>query len=366
MPKIAIVHDWIVGIGGAERVLIALHRLWPQAPIYTLLYKPSTVRRWLPDATVIASGLQRIPFAWRMYPYLAPAMPSAVESFDLSGYDTVISSSVLFSKGIVVRPDTRHICYCYSPARMLWDRAQAYERMSAASRLFRHMLRAWDQAAAQRPDEMVAISGTVATRIAKYYRRSAIVVPPPCRKLSVVSEQLSASITKNYQLEIGNYYLIVSRMVPHKALDMVIDAFAKLRYRLVVVGDGPLKMQTQHRAGANISFTGWIPDDALDGLYEHCRAVIVPNEEDWGLTAIEAMAHGKPVLALRKGGATETVLEGITGEFFDDPIPEALADGLKRLRANQKNYDTQQIREHAAQWGSEQFEQRMRTIVEGV
>lgn len=354
--NIAIVHDWIVGIGGAERVLMALHRLWPQAPIYTLLYKPSTVRHWLPDATVIASGLQRIPFAWRVYPYLAPAMPSVVESFDLSGYNTVISSSVLFSKGIVVRPDTRHICYCYSPARMLWDRSAPYERRGIMSRIYRHALRAWDQAAAQRPDEMIAISDTVATRIAKYYRRPAIIIPPPTRH---ITEGIATAGLPE------DYYLIVSRMVPHKSLDMVIDAFSKLKYRLVVAGDGPLKSNLQRRAGANISFTGWISDDALDDLYEHCHAVIVPNEEDWGLTAIEAMVHGKPVLALREGGATETVLEGITGEFFDDPIPEALADGLKRLRANLGGYDAQKIRSHAAQWGMDQFEQRMRTIVEG-
>lgn len=355
--KIAIVHDWLVGIGGAERVLIALHCLWPDAPIYTLLYRPSTVRTWLPDARIIASGLQRIPFASRIYPYLAPAMPSAIESFDLSGYDTVISSSVLFAKGVVVRPGTRHICYCYSPSRMLWDRSTAYERDGILSRIYRHALRAWDQAAAQRPDEMIAISNTVAARIAKYYRRQSIVIPPPTR--DIATDVLAPASN-------GDYYLIVSRMVPHKSLGMAIDAFAKLNYRLIVVGDGPLKSGMQRRAGANITFTGWIPDDELDALYASCRAVIVPNEEDWGLTAIEAMSHGKPVLALRRGGATETVLEGVTGEFFDDPIPEALADGIKRLRSNAGTYDTEKIRSHASQWGAQQFEQRMRTIVENI
>lgn len=353
--NIALVHDWIVGIGGAERVLIALHRLWPHAPIYTLLYRPATVRRWLPDATVIGSSLQRVPLAWRIYPYLAPAMPSAVESFDLSAFDTVISSSVLFSKGIVVRPDTRHLCYCYSPSRMLWDRNAVYERRGISSALYRHALRAWDQAAAQRPDEMIAISNTVSTRIAKYYRRHSYVVPPPTRSAGAGIRPTGLP---------DEYYLVVSRMVPHKSLDMVLDAFAKLRYRLVVVGDGPDRDRIRERAGDNISFTGWISDEALDGLYEHCSAVIVPNEEDWGLTAIEAMIHGKPVLALRKGGATESVLEGSTGEFFDDPIPEALADGIKRLRTNSGRYDSTAIRAHAGQWGTARFEQRMRQMVE--
>jgi glycosyltransferase involved in cell wall biosynthesis len=359
--KLAIVHDWIVDVGGAERVLIALHRLWPDAPIYTLLYKPATVRAWLPDATIIASRLQRIPLAWRIYPWLAPLMPSAIESFDLSGYDTVLSSSVLFSKGVVVRPGTRHLCYCYSPARMLWDSSSAYTRFGRTGRVIRHVLRTWDSVAARRPDQMIAISQTVADRIATYYRRESIVVPPPTRQVSGVRDQVLEA--KTYTLE-PEYYLVVSRMVPHKSLDVVTNAFAKLRHRLVIVGDGPLRARLQHRAPHNITFTGWVSDETLDGLYDHCRAVIVPNEEDWGLTAIEAMAHGKPVLALRSGGATESVIEGVTGEFFDDAIPEALADGMKRLRANLLHYDPAQIRARAAQYGPEQFEQRMRTLVE--
>jgi glycosyltransferase involved in cell wall biosynthesis len=353
--NIALVHDWIITIGGAERVLMALHRMWPNAPIYTLLHRPSVSRRWLPDATIISSGLQRFPLGWKYYPLLAPLMPSAVESFDLSGYDAVISSSVLFSKGIIVRPDTRHICYCYSPARMLWDRASTYERTGPLSLAYRHALRAWDLAAAQRPDQMVALSNTVSTRISKYYRRPSIVVPPPTRALT----QPDYSCAPN-----GDYFLLIARMVPHKSLDLVIDAFAKLKYRLIVVGDGPQRVHVSRRASGNITFTGWISDAQLDGLYERCKAVIVPNDEDWGLTAIEAMSHGKPVLALRKGGATESVIEGITGEFFDDPIPEALADGMKRIKSALNAYDTSAIRAHAMQYGEEQFRQRMRALVE--
>jgi glycosyltransferase involved in cell wall biosynthesis len=354
--KLAIVHDWIVSMGGAERVLVALHRMWPQAPIYTLLHKPATVRQWLPDATIVTSGLQPLPLAWKYYSWLAPAMPSAIESFDLSAYDTVISSSVLFSKGIVVRPGTRHLCYCYSPARMLWDRTNPYERQGIGSHIYRHALRSWDQAAAQRPDQMLAISHTVAERITKYYRRPAIVVPPPTR---AVSEGIAPHIT-------DGYFLIVSRMVPHKMLEMALDTFAKLRYRLIVVGDGPLRERLQYRATSNVSFTGWVSDEVLDGLYAHCRAVIVPNEEDWGLTAVEAMAHGKPVLALRRGGVTETVIEGVTGEFFDDPIPEALADGIRRIIQNEDAYGPQYLRTHAAQWGESQFSARMHALVEGI
>lgn len=353
--KLALVHDWIVGMGGAERVLLEMHRMWPSAPIYTLLYRAETIRRWLPDATIIPSGLQRLPAAWRYYPLMAPLMPSAVESYDLSGFDTVISSSVTFSKGIVVRPDTRHICYCYSPSRMLWDRNAGYERSGIASRVYRHSLRTWDVAAAQRPDQMLAISQTVSSRISKYYRRSSIVVPPPLRTITEGDARRAPE---------GEYYLVVARMVPHKSLDVVVNAFAKLRYRLVVVGDGPLRTALMRRAGPNISFTGWVSDAELDGLYARCTAVIVPNEEDWGLTAIEAMTHGKPVLALRRGGATETVVEGVTGEFFDDEIPEALADGMKRLRAAASGYDASHIKTHAMQYGAEQFRTRMQMILE--
>ncbi len=358
--KLAIVHDWIVDVGGAERVLAALHRLWPDAPIYTLVHRPATVHALLPDATVVASKLQRIPGAWRIYSWLAPLMPSAMESFDLSGYDTVLSSSVLFSKGIVVRPGTRHICYCYSPSRMLWDRAHAYERRGFISRIYRHFLRLWDFSAAQRPDTMVAISETAASRIRSYYRRDSIVVPPPTQQFPVGGFQF----TDNRQPETDNFFLIVSRLVPHKSLDMVLNAFAKLKYRLVIAGDGPLRKKLQRHATANVTFAGQVNDDELNALYEKCNALIVPNEEDWGLTAVEAMMRGKPVLALRKGGATETVLEGITGEFFDDPIPEALAEGIRRINSASARYNPDTIRAHAAQWGLSQFETRMRALVE--
>jgi glycosyltransferase involved in cell wall biosynthesis len=285
-------------------------------------------------------------------------MPSAVEGLDLSAFDTVLSSSVMFSKGVVVRPGTRHISYCYSPSRMLWDRAASYERRGVGSALARHFLRSWDASAAQRPDTVAAISQTVADRIGKYWRRNALVVPPPVRTPGVsVSEAPESG---------PPYFLIVSRLVPHKMLHIAVDAFNKTRLRLVVVGDGPLKRTLERRANENISFMGWQPDEALDRLYEKASAVIVPNDEDFGLTAVEAMSHGIPVLALRQGGATETVLEGVTGEFFDDPIPEAMADGIKRIRALRDSYDADSIRRHAQQWSHEKWVSRMRTLVESV
>lgn len=349
--KLAIVHDWFIRPGGAERVLVRLHRLWPDAPIFTLLADSAMVREYLPGADVRTSGLQRIPFSRRLYPYLAPLMPSAMESFDLSGYDTVLSSSVAFSKGVIVRPGTRHICYCYSPSRMLWDRAASYERRGIGQQIVRHALRAWDVSAAKRPDQMIAISQTVAARISTYYRRDSLVIPPP------------VSMPEAVPTTAGDYFLVVSRILPHKNLEMLLEAFGKLKHRLVIAGDGPLLDAHRKHAGSNVTFTGWVSDADRDRLYAGCRAVIVPNEEDFGLTAVEAMAHGKPVLALRKGGATETVLEGITGEFFDDPIPAALADGVRRLNDAYSRYAVPAIRAHALQWSEEHFDTRMRAVI---
>jgi glycosyltransferase involved in cell wall biosynthesis len=202
---------------------------------------------------------------------------------------------------------------------------------------------------------MIACSQTVSGRIAKYYRRTSLVIPPPSREPTDGDMRLVPT---------GDYFLAVARLVPHKSLDLLVDAFSKLRYRLVIVGDGPERLRLAQKASDRTVLTGWIPDAELDGLYARCKAVIVPNEEDWGLTAVEAMSHGKPVLALRRGGVTETVLEGMTGEFFDDPIPEALADGVKRIISAAERYDPAAIRNHASQYGAEQFRQRLHTLID--
>jgi len=353
--KLAIVHDWFVRVGGAERVLMAMHALWPEAPIYFLVADRTAVRAHLPGADVRLARLGHLPFAAQFYPALGWAMPAAVESLDLSGYDTVLSSSAMFAKGAVVRPGTRHISYCYSPSRMLWDRAAAYERRGILSAAARHALRSWDQAAAQRPDELVAISRTVADRIGKYWRRNAVVLPPPVMPARDAVPQESRP-----------YFLAVARLVPHKGLDVLVDAFNKIRQPLIIVGDGPLRRALARRAGPTVRIAGWQSDDALAALYAGATAVVVPNEEDFGLTAVEAMTYGKPVLALRAGGVTETVLEGVTGEFFDDPIPEAVADGVRRIRGALPSYDAAGIRRHAEHWSQERWSVRMRTLVESV
>lgn len=352
--NIALVHDWIISYGGAERVLEQLHAIWPSAPIYTLLHSPTISTALLPSADIRASYLQSLPRASSMPALLGPLMPTAIESFDLSGYDVVLSSSVLFSKGIVTRPSTRHFCYCYSPSRLLWDRHASYERSGMTSQILRHGFRIWDFEAAQRPDHMIAISSTVSSRIKKYYRRSSTVIPPPTRAAGPLDHSLVPNVP---------YYLIVARAVPHKQLQVMIDVFAKLRERLVIVGAGPLLAKLRRNAPDIVTCTGWISDAQLDALYEGCIAVLIANNEDWGLTAVEAMLRGKPVLALRRGGVVESVLEGVTGEFFDDTIPEAIADGVHRLTRSYGSYHRETIQSHAKQYDINHFQRRMVSLV---
>lgn len=328
-----------------------MHAMFPEAPIYTLFARPEFTRAYLPRATIIPSALQKMPFIGRAYRMYAPLMPLQIEAFDLSHADVVISSSVTFAKGLILRPKTRHICYCYSPARMLWDRSAAYER---GGRVTRHLLRLWDSEGSERVDEFVAISRHVQSRIKKYYRKDSKVIYPPVPAL-----QSSAGDTS----EVEPYYLIVSRLFPHKNLDTAIDAFNKIGERLVIIGDGPLRASLKISAKKNIRFLGKQDDAALAGYYARCSALILPNEEDFGLTAVEAMQFGKPVLALRHGGALETVLEGITGEFFDDAIPESIVDGLKRLKGNYHAYDPETIKKHAEKFSLQAFQDQMRELI---
>ena len=365
--KIALVHDWIKDISGAERVLIELHEMYPHAPIYTLFYDPKFASQILPDAEIRSSFLQKFPFILRHYSWYAWLMPAAIESLDLSGFDTIISSSAIFSKGLVLRPQIRHICYCYSPTRMLWD-------LSSKTKFsfFKHFFRFWDKSSATRPTEFIAISQTVADRIKKYYRRDSQVVYPGGSNLTHADARQKptdfcamspATRLRNVGLE-SDYYLIVSRLYPHKNIDVAIQAFNKLEYPLVIIGDGPGRKKLQRLASSNVTFLGHQSDEVVSAHYAACRAFIMPQEEDFGLTPIEAMSYGKPIVALRRGGATETIVEGITGEFFDDPIPEALADALRRLNDNYPKYNPTTIRAHAAKFSSEIFRTKLKTLIE--
>ena len=367
--KLALVHDWLNNLGGAERTLIELHKIFPDAPIYTLFYDKKFKAEYLLNAEVRPSYLQKFPFINKYYKYAALLMPSAIESFDLSDFDVVISSSVFFSKGLVLRPKTKHICYCYSPTRQLWDLNTDYglwtmdygsktgsRPSSLGYGLAKHMLRLWDRQAADRVDEFVAISEAVRSRIQKYYKKDAKIIYPP------IPELLEGGSERPTKKE---YYLIVSRLFPHKNIDIAIDAFNKLGFELVIIGDGPCykKLKSQITNHKQIRMLGRLDDNTIATYYRHAKAFIMPQEEDFGLTPLEAMSFGKPVLALHKGGALETLREGITGEFFDDPIPEALADGVRRLNENYRNYRIELIKSHAKQFSKETFKKEIENLV---
>lgn len=358
--KIALVHDWLNNLGGAERVLFELHNMYPEAPIYTLFYNPKLTAQHIPHAQIRPSRLQNFPFIRKFYKYFMPLMPMAMESFDFSEFDLVISSSVNFSKGLILKPGTKHICYCYSPTRFLWDQNHEYQKQNSTSplkkwltRVSQHLLRIWDRQTAERVDVFVAISDHVQKRIKKYYGKEASIIYPP---VAFTSEQLPIHSDKNF-------YLIVSRLFPHKNIDIAIEVFNKLGLELVIIGDGPIKKNLQKMAGKNISFLGELPDNEIIRYYSQCRAFIMPQEEDFGLTPIEAMSFGKPVLALAKGGATETLIEGVTGEFFDDPIPEALADGMRRLNENYSKYSPLAIKSQTEKFSRNKFQSQIRELV---
>jgi len=346
--KIALVHDWLDTLGGAERVLIELHKMFPEAPIYTLFARRQFLKKYLPEAHVITSGIQNLPF--RRSVLWAPAMCVAIELFDLSEYDIVISSSVFFSKGLVLRPRTKHICYCYSPTRQLWDRNIESGRGILAA-IGKNILRLWDRHSSERVDYFVAISKHVQNRIQKYYRRDSKIIYPPATSFT----RKAATAPRE------DYYLIVSRLYAHKNLDIAIEAFNKLGYSLYIIGDGPLRNRLSKLADANIRFLGELNDDEVARYYQYAKAFIMPQEEDFGLTAVEAMSFGKPILALRKGGALEIVQEGISGEFFDDPIAEGLADGVRRL--NEQTYDPEIIKVAAEKFSADTFRTEIKSLI---
>ena len=357
--KIALVHDWILSLGGAERVLKVFHGMFPEAPIYTLFYNKEFTDKFLPNAIIIPTFLQKTRRWIKKHKLLLPFVPLAVESIDLSDFDLVISSSIAFSKGLILKIKTTHICYCYSPTRFLWDYHFEYSKRWPV-RILQHILRIWDRQAANRADHFIAISKNVQKRIKKYYQRDSTVIYPPVEIYS------SKKFPQANSPSVKDFYLIVSRLFPSKNISIAIEAFNKLGYPLVIIGDGPERRKLEKIAHKNITFLGELPDEYVERYYNQCKAFIMPQEEDFGLTPIEAMLHGKPVLALRMGGAIEYILEGINGEFFDDPTPEVLADGVRRLNENYKNYSPLVIKKTAERFSRQRFENEIRSFIEKV
>lgn len=356
--KVALIHDHLTQYGGAERVLEALQAIWPDAPTYTLRYDPAVMGQAFAHKNIRTSFLERLPFAKRAFRWFLPLMPMATESYDLSEFDVVISNSSAFSKGVITAPHAIHICYCHTPTRYLWSDADSYVAELKAPRLVKaalpyllHKLRSWDQLAANRVDHFVANSETVERRIKKYYRRDSKVIYPP---VDVDKFALST--------EPKTYFLTGGRLVAYKRFDLVVDAFTKLGKPLKIFGSGPELADLKRRAGKNIEFVGRVSDDERARLFANAIAFINPQEEDFGITPVESMATGRPVIAYRRGGALETVIDGKTGVFFDEQSWEELADVV--LRFNEKSFDPQLIRAHAEQFATRVFRKNIHGFVQ--
>ncbi len=361
--EVAIVHDMLVKLGGAERVVKALADMFPNAPIYTLLYDEGKVGHVFPKSRVRTSDLQKYPkFIRNRRRYLLPKMPKAIEGLDLSGYDLVISSNTAFAHGIVTNTDTTHLCYCHSPMRYAWDWTHEYMREQRAGLLkrtaVRHLLnkiRVWDYYAADRVDHYLANSENVRRRIQKYYRQDASVVYPP-----VDVERFK--VTPEHE----NYFLIVSTISPYKNIELAVNLFNKVRKKLVIIGEGSDRKRLMQMAGPHIDFIGFKPDEVVREYMQNCRALIFPGEEDFGITPVEAMACGKPVLAYKKGGVKESVIPGVTGEFFEEATVESMENGLARLLARESKHDPHQIRQQAERFAQSNFEKTMEDMIQKV
>lgn len=355
--RIALVHDHLVQDGGAEKVLLALQEVFPGAPTYTLLYDRDRVSPEFASKDIRTSFLQKVPFGLRKYQWMLPLMPAATEAHDLSSYDVVISSSSAFAKGIITRPGAIHVCYCHTPTRYLWSDTHSYVQELKAPKILKaglplllNRLRVWDRLSADRVDRFIANSETVAGRIRKYYERPSDVIHPP-----VETEKFSVADGP------GTYFLAGGRLVSYKRFDLVIRAFNRTGLPLVIFGDGPLAAAYRKMARPNVRFAGKVSDAEKAALYRGAIAFIHPQEEDFGITALESMASGRPVIAYRKGGALETVVEGVTGEFFDDQEWEELATAVIRFDASK--YDARAIRAHAEAFDVRAFKRRIAAYV---
>ena len=349
-------------------MLLELAKMFPEAPIYTFLYDEKKMAVWFPAERIRVSFLQKFPeFLRRRHKYLLPFLPFAPETFDLREFDLVISSSSAFAKGVITRPRTIHINYCHSPARFLWDYNFEYleeQKLGLARglgvKLILNYLRLWDRAASQRVDYFIANSKATAAKIKKYYRREAKVIYPP---VEIANGELLIANSKNLD---NSYFLIVSQLTPYKKIDVAVEAFNKLELPLVIIGEGPQKEYLQKIAKPNIQILGWRPEETTAEYFKNCVAFIFPGEDDFGIAAVEAMKYGKPVLAFKAGGALETILPGMTGEFFEAPEAEVLADGVRRLRENLARYSPLVISKWAEKFSAERFRREMLDFIEKV
>jgi glycosyltransferase involved in cell wall biosynthesis len=355
--KVALVHDWMNQIGGAEDVLEVLAALYPEAPLFTSMYAPGKMPPHWQNWDIRTTFLDRMPFIHKKQQLYFPFYPMAFEQHDLRGYDLVISNKSGFCHGVITGPETVHICYCLTPTRYVWRYHQYAEQEGlewgarAVLQPFLAWLRVWDRLAADRVDHFIAISQEVRRRIGKVYRREAAIIYPP------VDVNRFAPTSK-----IEDYYLIVGRLVPYRRIDLLIAAFNKMARPLLIAGSGRDRARLETLAGPTIQFLGYVPDADLPDLYAHCRAFVFPGEEDFGIAPIQAMAAGRPVIAYAAGGVLDTVIPGQTGVLFAEQTVDGIIQAVEEFDTSR--VDTAVIRRHAEQFDTSVFKTKMQAFVD--
>lgn len=355
-PRVAIVHYWLLAMRGGERVVERMLRLHPNADLFTHVYDPGAMSATIRRARVRTSFINRLPFSGRLYQYYLPLMPMALEEFDMSGYDLVISSESGPAKGIITQPGSLHVCYCHSPMRYLWDHYHQYRKEAnwlarLAMPAMYHRLRQWDFSASARVDRFAANSNFIRQRIQKVWRRDAEVIHPP-----VETNLFTPSI------ETDASYLWVGQMVPYKRPDLAVDAFNENGLPLTMVGTGSMARSLRARAGSNITFVDRLDFNGLRRAYSRARALVMTAEEDFGITPVEAMASGRPVVAYGSGGVLDSVLPDRTGVFFARQDVPSLIDAIERLERFLPDFDPRVAVEQANNFAPERFDEKMSAL----
>ena len=356
--KIALVHDYLVQNGGAEKVLEAFAELFPYAPIYTLIYSQELMHGNFSDKKIKTSFLQKIPFAAGRHRIFPQFMPFAIEQFDFSDYDVVLSDSSSFAKGAITGPETLHICYMHTPMRFAWDDCQKYNRdfyfpswIKKLVPFAMNYIRLWDRVSADRPDKIIANSNFIARRIKKYYGRDSLVINPP---VDVGRFKISR--------EKENYFLAAGRLMAYKRFDIVVEAFNKLNLSLKIIGRGPEMKRLKKMARPNIEFLGRVDDEELARHFSRCQGFVFPQEEDFGIMAIEVMASGTPLIAYRGGDIPEHMEEGKTGLFFENQTAEDIISAVQKFKNS--DYDPEYIQRSVLKFDKSAFKAKIKEYIE--
>lgn len=356
--NVALVHDWLNQIGGAEDVLDQLVRYYPGAPVFASMYAPALMPDHYRTWDIRVTWMDRLPGIHDHHQRYLPLYPLAWRGVDLSGYDVALSNKSGFCHGVRTGPETLHICYCLTPTRYIWNLDSYLARedfgagVRAAARLVARLFKRWDYAAAQRVDHFIAISTEIQQRIRRYYHRDSTIIYPPAE----VADRFAPSPVT------GDYFLIVSRLIPYKRIDLAVQACTQLGLPLVIGGKGRDRERLEALAGPTVQFLGYVPDADLPDLFARCRAFIFPGLEDFGITPVQAQAAGRPVIAYKGGGALDTVIPGKSGQFFDELTVDSLVSALRAFDASA--YDPAAIRAHAMHFDASVFRQAITTYVE--